>query len=294
MAKRKNNNVLTGGKQPEGSMASGWAGQRGDVMRDEFGLEIPVESVPLPSKGVVYAPDHPLHMQETVEIRAMTAREEDILTSKALIKKGTVITELIKSCLIDKRIDPNDMILGDRNALMVALRITGYGSDYTVEVACPACGERSRQEFNLSQLPISRLSKEPIAAGSNVFETIMPKNKESDPDIVIRYRHMTGADEINITQTQERKKKQGFQTDNLITTRYQHQIVAVNDITDKTKIQMFCQRMPTKYSLALRKAMDENEPGIQMKQHIQCPSCFEESEVSMPLGASFFWPDTDR
>ena len=291
MSKRKKNDVLTGGS-PEGSMAQGWSGPRGDVMKDEFGLEIPVENVPLPSRGVVYAPDHPLHMQETIQIRAMTAREEDILTSKALIKKGTVITELIKSCLIDKRIDPNDMILGDRNAIMVALRITGYGAGYAVEVACPSCTERSKQEFDLSALPITRLSEKPIAEGSNVFETIMPKNRDTDPDLTIRYRHMTGIDEINISQAQERKKKQGFKNDNLITTRYQHQIVAVNDITDRTKIQMFCQKMPTKYSLALRKAMDNNEPGIQMKQTVQCPHCSEESEVSMPLGASFFWPDS--
>ena len=291
MSKRKNNDVLTGGA-PEGSMAAGWSGQRADVMRDEFGLEIPVENVPLPSKGVVYPPEHPLHMQESVQIRAMTAREEDILTSKALIKKGTVITELIRSCLIDKRIDPNEMILGDRNALMVSLRITGYGAEYPVEVGCPACGERSRQTFNLAALPITRLIENPIAEGSNVFETVMPKNRESDPELKIRYKHLTGQDEINIQQIQERKKKQGIGSDNLITTRYQHQIVAINDVTDKTKIQMFCQRMPTKYSLALRKAMDNNEPGIEMKQHIQCPHCMEESEVSMPLGANFFWPDS--
>ena len=292
MSKRKKNDVLTGGS-PEGSMAAGWQGQRGDVLRDEFGLEIPTENVPLPSKGVLYPVDHPLHMQETIQIRAMTAREEDILTSKALIKKGTVITELIKSCLIDKRIDPNDMILGDRNALMVALRITGYGADYQIEVGCPACGERSKQEFNLSELPIARLSEDPVALGSNLFEAKMPKNKDSDPDLIIRYRHMTGHDEVEVTKISERKKKQGFQTDNLITQRYRQQIVAVNDITDKTKIQMFIQKMPTRYSLALRKAMDSNEPGISMKQHIQCPHCSEESEVSMPLGASFFWPDSN-
>lgn len=290
MSKRKGNDVLTGGA-PEGSMAQGWAGERKDVLRDEFGLEIPVENVPLPSRGVIYPPDHPLHMQETIQIRAMTAREEDILTSKALIKKGTVINELIKSCLIDKRIDPQDMVLGDRNALMVSLRITGYGADYTIEVGCPSCGEKSKQAFDLSALPITRLSQDPIAKGSNVFEALMPKNKESDPDLTIRYRHMTGLDEQDITQMQERKKKQGFQTSNMITTRYQKQIVAVNDITDKSKIQMFIQRMPTKYSLALRKAMDSNEPGIKMKQHITCPHCSEESEVSMPLGANFFWPD---
>lgn len=293
MSKRKGNDVLSGAPAPEGSMAAGWAGQRGDVLKDEFGLEIPVENVPLPSKGVVYPPDHPLHLQETVQIRAMTAREEDILTSKALIKKGTVITELIKSCLIDKRIDPNDMILGDRNALMVSLRITGYGADYHAEVACPACGERSKQEFDLSALPIERLSQAPIALGSNTFEAEMPKRNENDPMLVIRYRHMTGYDEQEITQTQERKKKQGFKSDNLITNRYQQQIVAVNDISDKTKIQMFIQKMPTRYSLALRKAMDSNEPGIKMKSWIACPHCSEESEVSMPLGASFFWPDAD-
>lgn len=290
MSKRKNNDVLTGGA-PEGSMAAGWGGERSDVLRDEFGLEIPVEEVPLPSNGVVYPEGHPLHMQETVQIRAMTAKEEDILTSKALIKKGTVITELIRSCLIDKRIDPNDMILGDRNALMVALRITGYGADYKIEVGCPNCGERSRQEFDLAELPINRLTQQPIAAGSNVFEAEMPKNKDTDPTLTIRYRHLTGQDEFNISQMQERKKKQGFQSDNLITTRYQNQIVAVNDIQDKTKIQMFIQKMPTRYSLALRQAMDANEPGIQMKQHIRCPHCTEESEVSMPLGANFFWPD---
>ena len=261
-------------------------------MRDEFGLEIPVELVPLPSKGRVYPPEHPLHMQESIEIRSMTAKEEDILTSKALIKKGTVITELIKSCLIDKRIDPNDMILGDRNALMVSLRITGYGADYQIEVGCPACGERSKQEFNLSELPITRLTCEPVALGSNMFEAKMPKNRDTDPELTIRYRHMTGHDEVEVTKISERKKKQGFQTDNLITQRYRQQIVAVNDITDKTKIQMFIQKMPTRYSLALRRAMDDNEPGISMKQHIQCPHCSEESEVSMPLGASFFWPDS--
>lgn len=290
MSTRKGNDVLTGGT-PDGSMAQGWAGERKDVLRDEFGLDIPVENVPLPSKGVVYPPDSPLHMQETIQIRAMTAREEDILTSKALIKKGTVINELIKSCLIDKRIDPNDMILGDRNALMVSLRITGYGSEYAIEVGCPACGEKSKQDFDLSTLPITRLSQEPVAIGTNLFEAVMPKNNESDPNMVIRYRHLTGHDEVNMTQIAERKKKQGFQTDNIITTRYQHQIVAVNDIQDKTKIQMFIQKMPSRYSLALRKAMDANEPGIKMKQNVHCPHCSEESEVSMPLGANFFWPD---
>jgi len=287
MTTRKGNDVFTGGTDgaPEGSMAQGWAGERKDVLRDEFGLEIPVEDIPLPSKGLVYPPSSPLHMKETVQIRAMTAREEDILTSRALIKNGTVISELIRSCLVDKRIDPDDMLLGDRNALMVALRITGYGSSYPTEMTCPACNEKGKFEFNLSELPLKFLEQEPVAQGSNVFEA------KVDDNMTIRFKYMTGHEEKEMSKAAERKKKQGFQSDNLITTRYQYQVLAVNNITDKTKIQMFVQKMPTKISRNLRKVMDSGEPGIDMKQHVTCPSCSEESEVSMPLGASFFWPD---
>ena len=287
MAKRKNNDVFAGGS-PE---AKNWQGPVGNIMKDDFGLDIPVESVPLPSNGLTYPTNHPLHGATTIDIRAMTAREEDILTSKALIKKGTVISELLRSCIIDKRVNPDDLLLGDWNAIMTALRITGYGSDYNVEVNCPACGERSKQDFNLAALPIKRLETNPVAIGSNVFEVEMPKNRENDPTLTIRYRYLTGTDEVKISQLAERKKKQGFETDNLITTRYTHQIVSINEITDKTKISMFIQKMPTRYSRALRAAMDKSEPGIDMTAHMQCPHCFEESEVSLPLGASFFWPD---
>tara|TARA_Y100001970_G_C14163151_1_gene819722 strand:+ start:553 stop:1413 length:861 start_codon:yes stop_codon:yes gene_type:complete len=286
MAKKRKGNDVFQGSSGE-SQAQGWAGPVGNIMKDEFGLDIPTESVPLPSKGAVYQADHPLYNQETVEIRAMTAREEDILTSKALIKKGTVITELLRSCIVDKRVNPQDLLIGDRNAIMTALRITGYGASYQVEVGCPSCGEKSKQDFNLSELPINRLKSPPIADGANVFEC------KIDDKITIRYRYLTGADEAAITQATERKKKQGFQSDNLITTRYLNQVVAVNDITDRTKISMFVQKMPTRISRALRKHMDDNEPGIEMKARMQCPHCFEESEVGMPLGASFFWPEAD-
>ena len=285
---RKGNDVFTDGQgKPEGSMAAGWGGERKDILRDEFGLEIPVEDVPLPSKGVVYPEGSPLHMAETIQIRAMTAREEDILTSRSLIKNGTVITELIKSCLIDKRIDPNDLLVGDRNALMVALRITGYGAGYSAELACPVCTERSKQTFDLGELPLKTLDADPVSQGANVFEAKINEN------MTIRYKFLTGHDEKQISKENDRKKKAGITGDTLITQRYKYQIVSVNDITDRTKLQMFTQRMPTSVSRSLRKAMDAHEPGIEMKQYITCPSCMEESEVNMPLGASFFWPDAE-
>ena len=146
----KRNEVFGGNEGPTGH-APGMPTR--NVMKDDFGLDIPVDIVPLPSRGVVYPVDSPMHGKDTVSIRAMTAREEDILTSRALIKNGTVISELLKSCIVDDGFEPMNMLTGDRNALMTALRITGYGAEYNVEVNCPACGERSKQSFNLAARP---------------------------------------------------------------------------------------------------------------------------------------------
>jgi len=277
----KRNEVFTGQSNPQGIPSR-------NVMKEDFGFECPVEIVPLPSRGVTYPADSPMHGKETVSIKAMTAREEDILTSKALIKKGTVISELLKSCVTDEGFDPDTALTGDRNALMVALRITGYGVEYKVEVDCPACGQRSKQEFNLAELPIKRLSVEPVAAGANLFETVLPITKHK-----VRWKFLTGIEEREISQTTERKKKQGQLNDNLVTTRLSYSIHSVGDITDKTKISFFIRNMPAKDSLYLRRYIDKNEPGIDMKSWMDCPSCLESSEVKLPLGASFFWPDAE-
>jgi hypothetical protein len=255
-------------------------------MRDDFGFEIPVESVPLPSSGLTYSQESPLHLKEVVEIRSMTAREEDILTSRALIKKGTVITELIKSCLVDKRIQVQDMLVGDRNALMVALRITGYGAEYRVEADCPKCNARSKQEFDLASMPIKRLEIEPVSKGQNVFEFKLPMTKK-----MVHFKFLTGRDEEEISTIQERTKKQGAIADNIVTTRLQYSIVSVDSKTDRSLINTFIRNMPARDSMALRKFIEQHEPGIEMKSDYDCPSCSEVSEVRVPLGASFFWPD---
>jgi len=271
--------ALFGGAVPAGI-------QTRDVMRDDFGFEVPLESVPLPSNGVVYPSESALHMKETVEIRSMTAREEDILTSRALIKKGTVITELIKSCLIDKKIYVPDMLAGDRNAIMVALRITGYGAEYAVEADCPKCNVRSKQEFNLGDMPIKRLQIEPVTKGQNVFEFKLPVTKKT-----VNFKFLTGRDEEEISTIQERTKKQGAQADNIVTNRLQFAIVSIDGKTDRSAINGFIRNMPARDSMSLRKFIDANEPGIDMKGNFDCPSCSDVNEVRVPLGASFFWPD---
>ena len=91
---------------------------RQKVMKDEFGWEVPVESIPLPTRGAIYSPDSTLYNREVLQIKSMTAREEDILASPAFHKEGTSLTHLIQSCLIDKSINSEEMIMGDRMALM--------------------------------------------------------------------------------------------------------------------------------------------------------------------------------
>lgn len=256
-----------------------------EKVKAEFGLDIPVEVVPLPSAGKTYPPTHPLHNKETVEIRAMTAREEDILTSKALLKKGTVITELIKSCLVDRTVNPIDLLSGDRNALMVAIRITGYGAEYDAETTCGECGTKAPQQFNLGELPITRLEIEPASPGMNLFEFLLPYSKRT-----VRFKFMTGRDEEEIVATQERQKKLNLQSDTAVTTNLLYSIVSIDGIDDRAKIASFVKVMPARDSLALRNYIRNNEPGIVMKQELSCPSCGHSEETSMPIGISFLWP----
>jgi len=281
LARDKKNEVFTEGTQPGNPLMP-----TRNVLKDDFNLEIPVQNVPLPSGGVIYPVDSGMHGKEEVSIKAMTAREEDILTSRALIKKGTVISELLKSAIMDEGFDPEILLSGDRNALMTALRVTGYGSEYNVEVDCPACSQRTKQSFNLGELPIKRLTLAPVAPGANLFEVQLPLTQKK-----IRFKFLTGADERDISVTNERKKKQGVKVDNLVTTRLTYSIISVEGITDKTKIGFFIRAMPARDSLFLRKYIDEHEPGVDMKSWMDCTACFESSEVRLPMGAAFFWPD---
>lgn len=260
-----------------------------EMMKADFGLEIPSEVVPLPSCGKTYPLNSPLHGLETVEIKSMTTKEEDILTSKAFIKKGTVITELIRSCIIDKRVNPLELLSGDRNALMVAIRITGYGAEYSVERECSECDAKAPHEFDLSALPIKRLDIDPTTPGTNVFEFKLPQCKK-----VVHFKFMTGADEQEIASTAEKQKKIGISTENNISTSLLYSIISIDGNEDRAKIANFIKAMPARDSLALRNYIKDHEPGIIMKQETTCPACGHEEEVNMPLGYSFLWPGSDR
>ncbi|MAG26239.1 hypothetical protein CMI47_11850 [Candidatus Pacearchaeota archaeon] len=252
-----------------------------DFMKE---FEIPVESVPVPSKGLVYPISSSLHSLETVDITCMTAKDENILTSRALIRKGTVLDTLLKSCLVDKTINVPNMLVGDRNALMIAIRITGYGSDYSIAVDCTSCSEQIQETFNLSELPIKRLKIEPIEQFTNQFSFTLPRlNKE------VIFKFMTGQDEIELTKTFERARKIN-DIESVVTTQLVNSILSISGITDKGKISRMVPNMPAIDSLALRNFIEENEPGIEMKSFVTCNNCGWDGEVDIPIGVEFFWP----
>lgn len=259
---------------------------REDSLKKDFGLDIPTSLVPLPSRGLVYSADHPLHGQSDVEIRGMTTREEDILMSRALIRKGTVISELIKSCMITPNVDVTSLVGGDRNALMVAVRVLGYGSDYAGSVDCPACQVKNQINVDLNTLEIKDLGQDPIQLGTNEFEYTLPIGKQK-----VVFKLLTGKEEEEIMAAMEAKKKRGIHNDNVITTRLSYSIVSVNGITDKMKLTNFISLMPARDSNALRAHMDKIEPGVNMRFEFSCVSCGHTEVMPLPLGPTFFWPN---
>jgi hypothetical protein len=250
---------------------------------------VPTDEVPLPSDGVVYPAGSPLFNKKSVEIRSMTAKEEDILTSRALLKNGKALSLLLKSCIMDKNIDVDQMLSGDRNAVLIGIRITGYGADYDVKIQCPECAEVTKQSVDLTTLPIKRIPQgvAPIQPGKNEFEFVLPVSKKK-----VVFKLMTGEDEREMISIAEKTRKSG-QNEELITTRHRLQIISMNGETDKQKLYQIIRNMPAKDSRSLRNHIDKITPGVDLLVPFTCNACgTEQKEVEVPLSTDFFWPQT--
>lgn len=254
----------------------------------DLGFELAIESVPLPSNGVVYPSTSPLHLRETVDIRPMTSREEDILTSRALVKNGTVISKVVESCITDKRVNVREMLSGDINAVMVAVRITGYGSKYDVRIKCSSCDKQFDHTTDLSQLVIKRMTIQPDEIGQNLFSAVLPKTGAA-----VKFKFMTAGDDELAIAASEAKKKSRAAENNIVTGQLTSCLVSVNGRTDRPYLLRFVSQLPAEDSRFIRKLISENEPGIDMRDTVVCdnPDCGETEVVPIPIGASFFWPD---
>jgi hypothetical protein len=287
-AKAAHENVANA-QQPSAGTPSDAFVSREQYAKSELGFDIPVDLIPLPSNGSVYPKGHGFHNCEAVEFRGMTVREEDILTSQALIKKGTVINELIKACLIKKDVDVSSLLSGDRNALMIAIRASGYGRIYSPSYTCPKCEHVTNVNIDLAELGIKRLEIEPTIPGENMFDFDLPRSKHT-----VTFRFLTGSDEEEIIAQMNTRKKKGIQNSNLISTRLKSSIVAIDGKRDKTNIARFAELMPAMDSSTLRQYIDQHEPGIDMTFEFNCENCEHYEEVGIPMDASFLWPNAAK
>ena len=213
----------------------------------------------------------------------MTAREEDILTSQNLIKKGVVIDRLINSLILTEGVTTNDLVLGDKNAVMVAARILAYGPDYLCEIAHPTTGQIIEQTFNLADCPFKKFSDD---ITENNFEIELPVSKKK-----ITFRLLTGKEENQITEELKSSKKLGTEVLPELTTRLRYTITSVDGNKDKKLINDFViNQLLARDSMHLRKYIKSVSPDIELRQEVMLGE--ETVTVDIPMTANFFWPDT--
>jgi len=241
--------------------------------------KFPSEMIDLPSGGKLYPKGSPLR-EGKIEIKYMTAKEEDILTSQNLIKKGLVIDQLLNALIVDKSLNIKDLFLGDKNAIMVASRILAYGPEYTVEMMSPITDERVTHTFNLSELDYKPLPAD-IKYDKNEFTFKLPYS-----GLELKYKILNGVDEDNIEK--ELKAVQRLGTSKEITTRLKKAIISINGENDPNTINIGVDNMIARDSLAFRKEISRITPDILLEQTIEMEG--EEVTVDIPMAASFFWP----
>tara|TARA_R100001443_G_scaffold117161_2_gene140217 strand:- start:314 stop:1060 length:747 start_codon:yes stop_codon:yes gene_type:complete len=240
--------------------------------------QFPTEEVTLPSKGLLYSKDSPLK-KGTIEMKYMTAREEDILTNQNFIKNGTVIDKLLESLIVSK-IDYNDLILGDKNAILIAARILGYGSDYTFEYN----GEE--HTVDLTTIEDKFLDKSLVKDGKNEFSFTLPTSKTS-----VTFKFLTHKDEIAISN--ELKGLQKINKNNVPnnTTRLKHIITSVNGNYETKNVREFVDNnLLARDARALRKYISNIQPDVKLVYENEKPNG-EVTEIAIPIGVGFFWPD---
>jgi len=258
-----------------------------DEARPSLDFSTPTELVDLPSKGKYYPEDHPLYGQETIEIKYMTAKDEDILTSPSLLKKGLAVDRFLQNVILNKRINVNTLLSGDKNAILVASRINGFGADYTTKVTCPACMNVAENTFDLDQIEHyygdnhGDYDISPTEDGTFVVK--LPKTK-----FEVEVKLLTNKDENELAaQMQTNKRRKQYETN--LTDQLRKIIVSVNGIDELRLINQAINSLPAFDSRYLRGAYLKVVPGLDMTQYFVCESCGFEKEVDVPLTVDFFW-----
>jgi len=249
----------------------------------------PTEMVDLPSKGYFYPEGHPLSSGQ-IELKMMTAKEEDILTSANLLKKGIVLDKLLEALIVDKSVNINEMLLVDKDGIYISIRRLAYGDNYgPLSITCPRCGKDTKNiNVNLAEIKNDEFNFSKYQRGKNSFDLTLPQSKRT-----ITYKLLTHKDEKEIESEIEGLNKINKQSSSELTTRLKKIITSVDGVTDVATIRKFVDmELRAGDSLALRKAMKETSPNVDMTFNFTCGNseCNHEERTVVPLTTEFFWP----
>ena len=242
--------------------------------------QFPTEEVTLPSKGLLYPKESPLS-KGVIEIKYMTAKEEDILTNQNYIQKGTVIDKLLKSLIVTP-IDYNDLLTGDKNAILIAARILGYGANYEFKF------NDKDASIDLSELEDKELDESLIVDNKNEFDFTLPMSKAK-----VTFKFLTHSDDIKVD-----KEVEGIRKINKVasegTIRLKHVILSINGSYEQKDIRNFIDNtLLARDARALRNYINEIQPGINLKTEVEFKDGYVEENVNLPIGLNFFWPDAE-
>jgi hypothetical protein len=241
-------------------------------------FKIPTETVDLPSKGLLYPKDSPL-AEGKIELKYMTAKEEDILTNQNYIRQGTVIDKLLQSLIVTK-INYNDLLVGDKNAIMVASRILSYGANYNFNY------DGVEQEIDLSSIENKPLSKEVEQTESNNFTFTLPHSEN-----VVTFKLLTHGDEGKIENEVKGLKKLNKDQTPDVTVRLAYMITSINGSEDRKDIREFVNNyFLAKDAREFRKYYGSISPDVDLNVTL-INSNGDEEDTDLPIGINFFWPD---
>ena len=223
----------------------------------------------------------------------MTAKEEDILTSRALLKKGIAIDRLLQSIIVDKSIRPHELLVGDKNAIMVSARISAYGPEYNSRITCPHCMTVNEPAINLLACQKMKYGikntddlegvEGPTSSGTYIVTLPTTKAK-------FEVKLMNGIDEKRFSDRLQYRKKHR-QPDAMLTDQIKTFTVSVNGSPLGPQVFAFIDNMPIRDSRFLRNTYNKLTPIVELKHEFNCNNCGFEQEVEVPITAQFFWPD---
>ena len=248
--------------------------------------QFPSEEVTLPSKGLLYPEGHPLR-SGIIEMKYMTAKEEDILTNSNYINNGTVIDKLLQSLILSP-INYNDLLIGDKNAVLIASRILGYGQEYSFSYKNPNTGDDEEVTVDLTEANDKELDESLIIEGRNEFAFTLPVSK-----IQVTFKLLTHGDELKIANELKGLKKISKTNTADLTTRMKHLITSVNGDRDIKSIREFVDgNFLARDARALRQYVADIMPDIDLTFDLQFQDGASAEGVTIPIGTTFFWPES--